>query len=51
MCIAFAYTDSPYVWTAGLVQESDDPGPGVLANGVDEFTAPACTGVIAKEGN
>jgi hypothetical protein len=51
MCIAFAYTDSPYVWTAGLVSESDNPGTGMIVNGIDEFTAPACSAVVAKEGN
>ncbi|HEX7701169.1 MAG TPA: hypothetical protein VF403_10615, partial [Kofleriaceae bacterium] len=47
MCIAFGYTNSPYVWTAGLISTSDDPGAGVVGtDSVVNFTAPTCTGVI-----
>lgn len=52
MCINVSYTDSPYVWTAGLVTTSDNPGtPTAGPNNSVSFTAPACTGVLAKEGN
>lgn len=42
MCIAFAYTDSTRVWTAGVVTEGD-PGPSVTNAGIIDFTAPSCT--------
>jgi len=51
MCIAFGYTDSPYVWTAGLINTTDDPGTPTSDNGVADFTAPACTGVLAVSAN
>ncbi len=46
MCIAFAYTDAGYAWTAGLVSQGD-PGPSVTNNGVVEFTAPLSSCVMA----
>jgi hypothetical protein len=36
MCIVFAFTDSPMVWSGG-VPYVEDPGPGVDNNGVIEF--------------
>ncbi len=51
MCIAFAYTDSPFVWTAGIISEGD-PGPSVVNNGVVDFTQPYTSCVMAHvEGN
>jgi len=48
MCIFFAFTDSTYVWSAGVLSQ-DDPGPSTSANGIIDFTAPACT-VVAVDG-
>jgi len=42
MCIAFAFTNSTRVWTAGVVTQGD-PGPSVTQGGVTAFTAPSCT--------
>ena len=36
MCIVFAFTDSPQVWSGGVPFE-EPPGPGVDNNGVIEF--------------
>ncbi len=47
MCIAFAYTDSTYTWTAGQINTTDDPGAGIADNGTFTFTAPKCSGVVA----
>jgi len=49
MCIAFAYTDAEYAWTAGLISQGD-PGPSVVDNGVVEFTAPMSACVMAHVG-
>jgi hypothetical protein len=46
MCVAFAYTDSTAVWTAGVVDEGN-PGPSVMDNGVRVFTAPQCSVIDA----
>jgi hypothetical protein len=46
MCVAFAYTDSTSVWTAGVVSEGD-PGPSVVESGARVFTAPSCTVIAA----
>ena len=49
MCIAFVFTDSTRVWTAGVVSEGT-PGPSVVdSSGVVTFTEPACT-VLAVDG-
>ncbi|HEX5059996.1 MAG TPA: hypothetical protein VFV99_11585 [Kofleriaceae bacterium] len=37
MCIVFAFTDSPLVWSGGAPY-AESPGPGVDNNGVIEFT-------------
>jgi hypothetical protein len=49
MCIAFAYTDAGYAWTAGIITEGD-PGPSVVNGGVVEFTAPTSACVMAHVG-
>jgi hypothetical protein len=46
MCVAFAYTDSTAVWTAGVI-DFVAPGPSVVDNGVRTFTAPQCTVISA----
>ena len=47
MCVFLAFTDSPYVWGAGV--DSSDPGPPVDDQGVASFFKP-CT-VIAVDGS
>lgn len=47
MCILFAFTDSPMVWSGG-VPYVDPPGPGVDNNGVIEFTHSCVT--VAVDG-
>jgi hypothetical protein len=47
MCIALAYTDSAYVWTAGIISSGADPGPSAMDGGVVDFTAPMSSCVIA----
>jgi len=47
MCIMFGFSDSPYVWSAGVVT-GGNPGPSAEVNGVTEFTATGCT-VLAVE--
>ena len=42
MCIAFAFTDSTYVWNAGVLTQGD-PGPSVMNNGTIDFTTPGCS--------
>ena len=46
MCIMFAFSDSTYVWNAGVLTASD-PGPSVTTNGIIDFTAPACNVITA----
>lgn len=47
MCIVFAFTDSPQVWSGG-VPYVEPPGPGVERDGVVEFTHDCVT--IAVDG-
>ena len=46
MCIAFGYTDSPSVWTAGIIT-GGDPAPSTVTNGVTQFNAPPSACVAA----
>ena len=48
MCIFFGFTDSTFVWDAGVLG-GGDPGPSTSVNGEIEFTAPACS-VFATDG-
>jgi len=47
MCIVFAFTDSPMVWSGG-VPYVDPPGPGTDNNGVIEYTHSCIT--VAVDG-
>ena len=50
MCVSFGYTDSPYIWTAGLLNESDNYGaPGVTTGNATAFTAPLSSCQIAHD--
>lgn len=47
MCIVFAFTDSPQVWSGG-VPYVEPPGPGVETNGIIDYTHDCVT--IAVDG-
>jgi hypothetical protein len=47
MCIAFAFSDSNLVWSAGVLAAGGDPGPSVDDSGVMSYTAPGCQIVTA----